>query len=319
MASSWTRVGRREQVHLADDPGAVGPGVDDEHVLGCRDTQADLRRREVLARPVPALVVRLADVALLGEEGQQVIGGRGAESLAGSEGQLEGGRPQVCQQHVDVLGVQAGLLRAGLEQVVGVGGDVPVEGSGARDEDGHADLLPSAGPADLLPGPGDGARIAGDDRHVEPPDVDAQLQGGGAHDAQDLPGAQAGLDGAPLRRQVAAPVAAHAVDGPAALAELLPQRSSAAAPPGPGSVRTRWSGAQPAGRRARTAGRAPTAPAGRRSGRRRMGGSRTTTCFSPDGAPLRSMTRTCRPVRVRASSPGLPTVAEQHTNRGVDP
>ena len=104
----------------------------------------------------------------------------------GCERQLERRRPQVRQQHVDVLGIEARLLGGRLEQVVGVRRDVPVERAGAGDEDGDAHLLPSAGPADLLPGARDGARIAGDDRHVQAPDVDAQLQGRGAHDAQDL-------------------------------------------------------------------------------------------------------------------------------------
>ncbi len=40
---------------------------------GGTDPQRDLRRREVLARPVPAIVVGQADVALLGQECEQVV------------------------------------------------------------------------------------------------------------------------------------------------------------------------------------------------------------------------------------------------------
>ena len=55
-----------EQVDLAEDPRPVRRRVDDHDVLRRRRPQRDLRGREVLARPVPAAVVGLADVALLG-------------------------------------------------------------------------------------------------------------------------------------------------------------------------------------------------------------------------------------------------------------
>jgi hypothetical protein len=54
-----------EQVDLAEDARSVGRRVDDDHVLGGSRAQRDLGRGEVLARPVPAPVARLADVALL--------------------------------------------------------------------------------------------------------------------------------------------------------------------------------------------------------------------------------------------------------------
>ncbi len=50
-----------------------------------------------------------------------------------------------------------------------------------------------------------------------------------------------------------------------------------------------------------------------------IGGSTRRTCFSPDGAPLRSMTRTGRPVSCWASSPGFAMVADAHTITGFDP
>ena len=63
-----------EQVDLAEDPRAVRRRVDDHDVLRRGGPQRDLRGREVLARPVPAPVAGLPDVALLGEERQQVVG-----------------------------------------------------------------------------------------------------------------------------------------------------------------------------------------------------------------------------------------------------
>jgi hypothetical protein len=74
--------GRREQVDLADDPRSRPARVDDHDVLRGGHAQRDLRRREVLAGPVPATVVRLADVALLAEEREEVVGCGGAEALA---------------------------------------------------------------------------------------------------------------------------------------------------------------------------------------------------------------------------------------------
>ena len=162
-------------------------------------------------------------MALLAEERQQVVRGASPEPLAGREGQLERGRPQVRQQDVEVLRVEARLLRRCLEEVLGVRGHVLVDGTGAGHQDGHADVLAAPGAAHLLPGAGDGARVAGQHGHVQPADVDAELQGVGADDAEDLAGAQAGLDGAPLRRQVAAAIAAHALQRPAPVAQRLPQ------------------------------------------------------------------------------------------------
>jgi hypothetical protein len=49
------------------------------------------------------------------------------------------------------------------------------------------------------------------------------------------------------------------------------------------------------------------------------GGSTSRTWRSPDGAPFRSISRAGRPVNVRASSPGFPIVAEQHTITGREP
>ena len=51
----------------------------------------------------------------------------------------------------------------------------------------------------------------------------------------------------------------------------------------------------------------------------RTGGSTSRMCFSPDGAPLRSMSRAGRPVSVCASSAGFPIVAEQQTITGFEP
>ena len=114
---------------------------------GAAERSDDLGRGEVLAGPIPAFVVGETDVALLGEEGEQVVCGRAAERLAGVERQLEGRRAQVRQEDVEVLRVEPGLLGRAVEEVVGVARDEPVHGAGARDEDRDADVA-AAGPPD---------------------------------------------------------------------------------------------------------------------------------------------------------------------------
>ena len=99
---------------------------------GAADRSDDLRRREVLASPVPAAVVRLADVPLLGEEGEQIVRGRRPERLARLERQLERRRAEVGEQDVEVVRVEARLLGRAVEQELGVVDDVLVDGRAAR-------------------------------------------------------------------------------------------------------------------------------------------------------------------------------------------
>ena len=101
--------------------------------------------------------------------------------------------------------------------------DVLVDRGARRDEDRDARALPPAGPAELLPGRGDRARVAGQDRHVEAADVDAELERVGGDHAEDLAVAQAALDRPPLGRQVAAAIAADAAARAVALAQRLAQ------------------------------------------------------------------------------------------------
>src|ERR1035437_9046355 len=74
------------------------------------------RRREVVARPVPAHVAGLADVALLAQERQQRRGFARPETFPGLERELEAGSLEVAQQDVEVVGVETRLLRRGREQ-----------------------------------------------------------------------------------------------------------------------------------------------------------------------------------------------------------
>jgi len=212
-----------EQVHLAQDARAVRGRVDDHDVLGGGRAQRDLRGREVLRAPVPAPVVRLAHVTALAEECEQVVCRPRSEPLAGLEGELEGGRAQVREQDVEVVRVQACLLGAAAEHELRVVDHVLVHRGWRGDEDRHRHVTPPPGAAHLLPGGGDGPRVAGEHRHVQAADVDAQLEGVRADHAEHLAIPQAAFDGAPLRGQVAAPVAADPAARPKVLAQRLAQ------------------------------------------------------------------------------------------------
>ena len=211
-----------EQVDLADDPRPVRRRVDDHDVLLGGRPERDLRGREVLARPVPAPVAGLPDVALLGEEGEEVVGRAGTEDLARLERQLEGRRPCRWASRTWRLSGSSRASSGGpVEEELRVVHHVAIDRRAGRDQDPDADALAPAGPADLLPGRGDRARIAGEDRHVEPSDVDAELERVRADDPEDLAVAQPALDRAALRGQVAAAVAADPGARPGALAERL--------------------------------------------------------------------------------------------------
>ena len=145
---------------------------------------------------------------LLGEEREQVVGRARPEHLARLERQLEGRRAQVGEQDVQVVRIEPGLLGRALEQELRVVDDVLVDRRARRDEDGDARALPPPGPPELLPGRRDRARVAREDRGVQPADVHPELERVRRDDAEDLAVAQAALDRPPLGRQVAAAIAA---------------------------------------------------------------------------------------------------------------
>ncbi len=162
-------------------------------------------------------------MAPLAEEGEQVVRGAGSEPLAGLERQLERGGAEVGEQDVEVVRVEPRLLRPAAEQELRVVDDVLVHRRGRGDEHGDAHVAAPPRPAHLLPRRRDRARVAGQDRDVQPADVDAELERVGGDDAEDLAVAQAALDRAPLRGQVAAAVAADPAPRPEVLAQRLAQ------------------------------------------------------------------------------------------------
>ncbi len=107
------------------------------------------------------------------------------------------------------------------EEHLGVRDHVLVQGIGERDHhDERVAVLPADAP-DPLPGRGHRAGIADEHAHVEPADVDPELEGAGGEDGEEVSLEQARLDLAPLFGKVpravgreAAPQARRLLDDP---------------------------------------------------------------------------------------------------------
>ena len=84
-------------------------------------------------------------MALLGEERHEVVDRRRSEHLAGLKRQLEGRGAQVREEDVQVVGVEARLLRPGAEQELRVVDDILVDG--APDAITTPTLVPARRPA----------------------------------------------------------------------------------------------------------------------------------------------------------------------------
>ncbi len=138
--------------------------------------------------------------------------GLGAEEgeVGLGQGQFLGRGAQVGGEDVGVVRVEDGGLHGLPEEGLGVVDEEGVQGVVAGDEDGEGALARAAGAAGLLPEGGPGAGVAGEEDGVEAGDVDAQLEGRGGGEAQQLAGVQGALDGAALLGEVAAAVGGDA-------------------------------------------------------------------------------------------------------------
>jgi hypothetical protein len=92
------------------------------------------------------------------------------------------------------------------DQGLGVVDEVGVEGVVARDQDPERVAGAPAGPAELLPQGRPGARIPRHHHRVEAADVDAELEGTGRSQPEQLPAAQPLLEVASLLGEIAAAV-----------------------------------------------------------------------------------------------------------------
>src|SRR5438270_3506804 len=98
-----------------------------------------------------------------------------------------------------VVRVDQSLLRVPSKEILGMVDEVLIERATRRHVDGGRSTTTPTGAPDLLPGAGDRPRIAAENRGIEVPDVDPQLERVGTDHASDGPIAQAVLDLAPLQ------------------------------------------------------------------------------------------------------------------------
>ena len=167
------RVGA-DEVDLGDGPSTVQ--VVHHEVVRADRAEAHAVRRVGIGGPVPAVAGAQQDPLFL-EQVQQRFEVFPAKGLPLLERELEGGALHVLDEDLEVVGIDESLFRARSEEVVGVPDHELVLGGRVGHEHGGRRSAPAPRAPRLLPGRGDGARIPGDHRRVQPADVDSQLQG----------------------------------------------------------------------------------------------------------------------------------------------
>jgi hypothetical protein len=114
-------------------------------------------------------------------------------------------------ENVRIVDVDHRWLGRPLEQVFRMVDEPLVELVGSGNQHRHRLLAASPGAPDLLPEGRDRAGESAEDGGVEPPDVDAKLEGTGCDHGSDTPGGQFGLDFSALGSEVARSIRAHDV------------------------------------------------------------------------------------------------------------
>ena len=256
-------------------------------------------------------------MALLAQEREQVVGRARPEHLAGLERQLERRRPEVGEQDVEVVRIEARLLGRALEQELRVVDDVLVDRRARGDEDRDAGPGPPPGPAELLPrrrrsSPGSRPGSTTSSRPMSTPSSRAFV----ATTPRISPSRRPRSIARRSVGQVAAAIAADPRPRAVALAERLAQPGQEqldrdARPPEHDRLAA---GPQERQRPALGQGHGRAAGAARRVEHRRIDEQDVALAGRRPVAVVR--TRTGRPVSASASSPGFPIVAEQQTITG---
>ncbi len=193
-------------VDEADD-GSLGGGLDGHGLAG--SAQVHLAVGLFAAGEGFAAVGGLQQLAA-GQEPLQAgrEAGIAQQLLVAGQGQLGSGADQVAVHDDLVVGIDHGGLGRPAEEVLGVAHEVLVQGVLAGDHDHGRLPLAAAHPSAALQGLHDRARVAHQDAQVEPADVDAELQGAGGDDRQQVARGHAGFDVPPLLREEPGPVGA---------------------------------------------------------------------------------------------------------------
>ena len=195
---------RAAGVDGADHPAGLGLDQRDRRAAGRADVGEVAGPAPVGPEPAARAAPQQPGAGQLVDD---VAGGRAEEGQVGlGERDLGGGGAQVRAEDVGVGRVEDGGLDRLAEQRLGVGDEVGVERVVAGDQHPERVAGAAAGAADLLPERRAGAGEAGHQHGVEAADVDAELEGVGGREAEQLAGAQLALELAALLGQVAAAV-----------------------------------------------------------------------------------------------------------------
>ncbi len=109
-------------------------------------------------------------------------------------------------EDVGVGRVHDGILDVAPEEVFGIFDEELIKGVPAGDEDDQRLASTTPHPPSALPDIDDGAGVADQHAHVQAADVDAQFEGRGGHDAEQLARVEGSFDLAPFLGQVAGAV-----------------------------------------------------------------------------------------------------------------
>jgi hypothetical protein len=87
----------------------------------------------------------------IAQKAAQIAGVVLPEFFTIADGQLEGGALEMGQQDLEIIGIDVGVFRRAVEEVVGVLDDVLIERGAGGDKDGRGRAVTAAGAAGALP------------------------------------------------------------------------------------------------------------------------------------------------------------------------
>src|SRR5262249_23110164 len=156
----------------------------DKVIAGDRAKARRIRRVRI-AGPMPGAGGLVQKTGLL-EKTAQFAGLVPAKLLAVADRQFEGSAFQMCQQDLEVLRIDIGVLRRTAEEIIGVFDDELIERRAGCHKYSRACALAASRTASPLPARCDRARIACHDHGIERSDIYAEFKGIGRDHGADL-------------------------------------------------------------------------------------------------------------------------------------
>ncbi len=192
-------------VHGADYSVAFA-GVDDVVDRAADVTQVDCRGGVLGAAPVP-LPAQVLDQLLLLEDLQHRLRVIAEDVNVGiGNRQLVRRALDMADGDVRVIGVDDGVFRILVKEIVRVAHEVLINGRVVGDQEDQGFLRAATCASGLLPRAGDGAGVADHEAGVEAADINAEFERVGAGDAEDIAFGKTPLDLAALLGEIAAAI-----------------------------------------------------------------------------------------------------------------